>query len=286
MSVPTPHSVYSWEVAPTPRPMPIVEPELDVAEAERLAARDIWRVHPNDTPAGGPLTPLSGDWFKYLESKRYRRHGQWMSKFLEFNRHARESLLAVGDGLGFEWVRYAEGGADVTVVDPSAERLRLYRTHFAARGVAGQFVQAPLDHLPAPDSRIDVVCAVFNEPPLVPWATALGEAYRVLRPGGKVLVVLPSKYNAVRLQTMLMPWRRWWVRERRIPGRFKRRELREAFAAFHDVHVHKRHLRRSELPYIWRGMPLPVLERVMGRFLLVKAFKPLLADRAAVRSAA
>ena len=33
-------------------------------------------------------------------------------------------------------------------------------------------------------------------------------------------------------------------------------------------------------------MPLPVLERVMGRFLIVKAFKPLLADRATVRSAA
>ena len=286
MPVPSPHSVYAWEVAPTPRPLPVVEPDLDVAEAERLAARDIWRVNPSDAPAGGPLQPLSAEWFKYLESKRYRRHGRWLPKFLEFTRHARESLVAVGDGLGFDWVRYAEGGAEVTVVDPSADRLRLLRTHFDARGVNAQLVQAPFDHLPFGDSRIDVVCAVFNEPPLVPWVSALAEGFRILRPGGKILVVLPSKYNAFRLQTMLMPWRRFFVHERRVPGKFKRHELREAFSAFADVHVYKRHLRRSELPYVWRWMPLPVLERVMGRFLVVKAFKPLFAGSTSVRSAA
>jgi SAM-dependent methyltransferase len=278
--------VYAWEVPPTPRPVPVVDPEPDVCEAERLAARDIWRVFASDKPAGGPLTQLSPDWFKYLDSKRYRRHGQWLPAFLEFGRHANESLLAVGDGLGFEWVRYAEGGAAVTVVDPSAEHLRLYRTHFAARGVTGQFAQAPFDHLPAGDSRIDVVCAVFNEPPVVPWSTALGEAYRVLRPGGKILVVLPAKYNVVCWQTLLLPWRRWFVSERHVPGRFTARELRTAFAPFYDVQVHKRHLRRAELPYLWRWMPLPILERLLGRFLIVKAFKPLIPPATTVRFAA
>src|SRR5262245_28289624 len=176
MAPPTSHQLYDWQVPPTPRPAPVVEPAPDAIEAERLAARDVWRVFPSDKPAGGELEVLSTDWFKYLESKRYRRHGQWIPTFLEFGKHADQSLLAVGDGLGFEWVRFAEGGAHVTIVDPSAERLRLYRTHFSARAVSGQFVQAPLDHLPSPDSRIDVACAIFNEPPVVPWATALAEA--------------------------------------------------------------------------------------------------------------
>ncbi len=286
MPLPTIQPVYAWEVAPTPQPLPVVEPEPDATLAEQLARRDIWRVFPSDNPAGGSLQPLTAEWFQHLDRKRYRRHGQWLNTFLEFSRHANESLLAVGDGLGFEWVRYAEGGADVTVVDPSMDRLRLYRKHFAARGVTGRFEQATFDHLPAPDSRIDVVCAVFNEPPAVPWATALGEAYRILRPGGKILVVLPSKYDAARWQTLLMPWRHLFVPLRSLPGRFTRRELREGFSVFADVHVYKRHLRRSELPYVWRWFPLPALERLIGRFLVVKAFKPLTASATPTRAAA
>lgn len=286
MSRPITQPMYAWEIAPTPVLAPVVEPEPDLSQAEHLAARDIWRVFPSDQPAGGEISPLTGEWFEYLDKKRYRRHGQWLHTFLEFGKHANESLLAVGDGLGFEWVRYAQGGANVTIVDPSTERLRLYRTHFSARGVNGQFVQAPLDHLPSPDARVDVVCAVFNEPPVVPWATALAEAYRVLRPGGKILVVLPSKYDAARWQLMVMPWRRWFVPLRNIPGRFTRRELYEGFASFHDVHVYKRHLRRSELPYLVRWVPLPLLERLVGRFLVVKAFKPLKVTSNHTRSAA
>ena len=113
MSAPSVHPVYAWEVPPTPRPVPVVEPDPDPGEAERLAAREIWRVAPESKPAGADLTPLTTEWFQHLETKRYRRHGQWVPNLLEFNRHAREHMLAVGDGLGLDWVRFAEGGADV-----------------------------------------------------------------------------------------------------------------------------------------------------------------------------
>lgn len=281
----TAQPVYAWEVVPLPRPAVVPEPGPDPSEAERLAGRDVWRVGPSSKPAGGDLEPLSRDWYLHLDAKRYRRHGRWVPAMLEFTRHAGETLLAVGDGLGLDWVRYAEGGANVTVVDPLADRLRLYREQFQARGATAQFTQAPFDHLPAPDDRVDVVVAVFNDPPYVPWATALAEAYRVLRPGGKVMCVLPSKYNAARWQDILMPWRTWFRKAPKGPPRFTRRELYEGFSGFQDVRVYKRHLRRSELPYLWRWMLLPVAERLMGRFFIVKAFKPLSAA-AAVRAAA
>ena len=281
----TAQPVYPWEVVPAPRPAPVPEPDPDPSEAEQLACRDVWRVGPSTKPAGGPLEPLSRDWYLHLDGKRYRRHGRWVPALLEFTRHARENLLAVGDGLGLDWVRFAEGGANVTVVDPSADRLRLYREQFAVREATAQFVQAPFDRLPAPDDRVDVVCAVFNDPPQVPWFTALGEAYRVLRPGGKILCVLPAKYNAAKWQDLLMPWRTWFRQTAKGPPRFTRRELYEGFSDFRDVKVYKRHLRRSELPYLWRWMMLPVAERLMGRFFIVKGFKPLTAA-AAVRAAA
>jgi len=285
MATPFVPPTYAWEVPPAPRALPVAEPAPDVAEAEKLAGRDVGRVFPSDKPAGGPHPPLSADWFKHVESKRYRPHGRGVPKLLEFTRHKDESLLAVGDGLGIDWVRYAEGGADVTVVDPSAERLRLYKAHFDARGAKGQFVQAPFDHLPLPDERVDVACAVFNEPPVVPWAAALAEAFRVLRPGGKVIMALPARYDAIWWQDALLPWRRWTRKAPKRKGRFTGRELRGAFAGYQEVRVFKRHLRRSELPYLWRWMLMPLMERVMGRFLVIKAFKPLIAA-GTVRAAA
>ena len=116
---------------------------------------------------------------------------------------------------------------------------------------------------------------MFNDPPQVPWATALAEAYRILRPGGKVMCVLPSKYNAAKWQDLLMPWRTWFRKTPKGPPRFTRRELYEGFSGFQDVRVYKRHLRRSETPYLFRGVPMPLLERLLGRMLVLKAFKPL-----------
>ena len=285
MTVPTPQPGYEWESIPTPQSVEVVEAEPATDGADRLAEQEIWRVLPSRNPAGGTLEPLSAEWFAHLEEKRYRRHGRWVTSLLELKRHAKENILAIGDGLGTDWVQMAGPDTQVTVVDPNSDRVKLQRKHFAVRGAPIQTVHAPWSHLPAPSDRTDVATLFFHETPSGDFQALADEIFRALRPGGKVMVVVPSRFNAERWQDLAHPWR-WWRKPKSETPRFTAASLRQLFSEFEQVTLRKRHLRRSELPYLWRWLPLPVLERLMGRFMILKAFKPLPSTPPVVRLAA
>jgi hypothetical protein len=101
----------------------------------------------------------------------------------------------------------------------------------------------------------------------------------VLKPGGKVLAVVPARYHVDFWYQLFFPWLRLLGRKIAAPRdgsvQFTGRGMRRLFAQFVEHRVHKRQLRRAEVPHLWRWLPLPVLERLMGRMLIVKAFKPL-----------
>ncbi len=105
------------------------------------------------------------------------------------------------------------------------------------------------------------------------------EVYRVLKPGGKVLAVLRARYDVDFWWRDWLPWGRLLRPTSLIapadPNRFSGRELRRDFGQFTEHRVYKRHLRRAEVPHLMRWLPLPLLERVLGRLLVLKAFKPL-----------
>jgi hypothetical protein len=46
------------------------------------------------------------------------------------------------------------------------------------------------------------------------------------------------------------------------------------FSALTEQRTYRRHLRRAEVPHVCRIFPLPLLERIYGRVLIFKAFKP------------
>ena len=50
---------------------------------------------------------------------------------LEFAKHSGEKLLGLGDGLGTDWVQYAQHGAGVIVCNDSRMHLELVRRNFA-----------------------------------------------------------------------------------------------------------------------------------------------------------
>lgn len=235
------------------------------------------------------VEPYSLQWFLDVENQRYSGRGQWIPRLLEFTRHRGETLLGVGSGLGTDWVQYARHGADVVVCSPAAEQLALVRRNFDLRSLPGRFLHASSSSLPLESASIDVVCASsLLDSSTLPPATC-DEIYRVLKPGGKVLAVAHASYDIDHWRRVCFPWQRWFQRARaNEPARrvgYPIRQLRQLFGRFIERRVHKRHLRRSELPHLCRWLPLPFAERMLGHYLTLKAFKPLSAA-ASVRAAA
>jgi SAM-dependent methyltransferase len=192
-------------------------------------------------------------------------------------------MLGLGNGLGTDWAQYASHGARVVVCCPSRDQLALIRRNFELRGLSGRFLHSSMSALPLESATIDVACLSDLGPELDDPKPAIAEIYRVLKPGGKVLAVMPARFNIGFWVGIGIPWQRWFTTRgclEPVPSqRFSRRNLRQLFSRFVEARVHKRHLRRSEVPHLWRWIPMSLLERSMGNVLLYKAFKPLSAAK-------
>jgi SAM-dependent methyltransferase len=260
-----------------------------ISLAEELAAQEILR---GPTTHREPLEPLSLQWFQELQTIRHGRQGHWIPGLLEFDRHSGERLLGIGSGLGSDLVEYARQGAEVVTVCPSASQLSLIRKNFELRGLRSLFLHANPLAVPLEPASLDVICLTGLAPDLGEPGRLVDEFYRLLKPGGKLLAVLPAHYD-------IEFWRRYIALGEprsahalgfeggvlaRSARRFRGWEVKQLFARFSEPRIYKRHLRRSEVPHLWRWMPLTILERLAGRLLVFKGFKPVssaIADQAA-----
>lgn len=265
--------------APESRPAHLRGPHNPREFAQKLYSLEslqsaAWRARPQDHPE-----PYSLQWFLDIENQRHSKHGKWIPKLLEFAKHPGEKLLGVGHGLGTDWVQYAQNGASVIVCSPATSQLELVRRNFELRGLDGRFVQAEPTSLPLETSSIDVVCISSLHHGIDEPAKVIEEVYRVLKPGGKVLAATPAYYDIDFWRHTLFFWNRWFRPNRgKNPLRCKRRlstgQVRELFNRFTEIRVRKRQLRWPEVPHVWRWIPVPILARLMGRVLVLKAFKP------------
>lgn len=253
-----------------------VMPESLTEAADRLYTHEAFRAPPRLRHRSNPEA-YSRAWFDQIEDQRYSRHGRWLPKLLEFRRHAGETILGLGEGLGTDWLQYARHGATVLACSPSQEQLAQVRCNFELHDLNARFLHAAPQALPVDENSIDVVSMTGLLHEAEHPEAIIAETYRVLRPGGKVIAVAPARYDATFWVDTCYPWRRWFRHEPSGSGRRAQtaRSLRQAFAAFAEHRVSKRHLRRLHLPHLWRFLPLPLMERLCGQFLVLRAFKPL-----------
>jgi SAM-dependent methyltransferase len=247
--------------------------------ADQLYAREALNPAAPRPPNDEGAEPYTLQWFLHIENQRHSRQGRWIPRLLEFAKHSGETLLGLGNGLGTDWLQYARHGAKVVVCSPSTEQVALIRRNFELRGLPGRFMHALAGSLPLENASIDVVCwsSLLHE--VGDPRCVVDEIYRVLKPGGKVLAVTPAHHDVDYWIGWCCPWWHWFFPAAGAaaaqPARFSRRELRRLFCRFTEQRIHKRHLRRAETPHLFRLIPMSILERLMGRVLVLKAFKPL-----------
>jgi SAM-dependent methyltransferase len=254
------------------RPAPVADPWV-------LANQEL--IRPNGSRRAAPgLVPFSAAWYDELEHKRYQRHGVWLPAALEFGRHPGESLLLLGPGIGSDAIRYLQTGTLVTVGITGADQPDRIRENLTRHALPVRLVDVTGPIFPFPDGTFDVVVWNALYDTTRPDPARVAELFRVLKAGGKLIGLFPARYDAGYWQDLILPLQWLYWRRPADPAtgtKTTARQLRRVFADFTGHKVAKRHLRRAELPHPWRLFPLMLLERLIGRVLVFKAFKPLTA---------
>ena len=278
---PRPYRIFQGDADVPPRLTPEPADDAEVLAAldpHAVAVRELLRPA-GPPPAGRTLEVFSRAWFEELEAKRYAAPGVWLRRALEFSRHPHDTMLMMGPGAGTDALQYQRHGTAVTICTTPDDCPALIRRNFEQRGLSVRVGRAlPDGGLPYEAGRFDLAYLNWLTAPPPDAAARVAEVYRVLKPGGKVFVLAPSRFDAGFWQRVLTPWRFWFAGGPLGEGpRYSGRALRRLFGEFADPLTMKRHLRRSELPYLWRSSPLGVMQRLMGRVLVLKAFKPIAA---------
>jgi demethylmenaquinone methyltransferase/2-methoxy-6-polyprenyl-1,4-benzoquinol methylase len=123
-------------------------------------------------------------WKRFAVEQSGARPGQWILD------------LAGGTGdMAARLARMVGATGEVVIGDINASMLQVGRERLLDRGIAGNvaFVQADAERLPFPDSSFDCVTIAFGLRNVTDKQKALGSMFRVLRPGGRLLVLEFSK---------------------------------------------------------------------------------------------
>lgn len=112
--------------------------------------------------------------------------------------HTGDRVLDLAGGTGDLAAKLAARvgtGGSVTVADINAAMLRVGRERLADRGIVGniEFIQADAEKLPFASNYFDCITIAFGLRNVTRQAQALASMFRVLKPGGKLLILEFSK---------------------------------------------------------------------------------------------
>ena len=131
--------------------------------------------------------------------ERYERNRAafepFIGSFADYGRYAGRDVLEIGVGGGADYVKFLRAGAKVTGIDLTEAAVNFVRARLEGLGLEGDVRVADAENLPFPDAAFDLVYSygVLHHSP--DTGRALAEAYRVLKAGGELKVMVYSDFS-------------------------------------------------------------------------------------------
>lgn len=277
----------------------------------KTAVRRFWDAKPCGVK-NTALIPGSRAFYEAIEAHRYKEESQ-IPDVVDFDQSAGKRVLEIGGGVGTDGRQFARNCGQYVDADLSINSLQLARDGFRCFGLSGMFVNADAENLPFPDASFDLVYShgVLHHTP--DTERALGEAYRVLRPEGRAVIMLYARESfqywvgtqtvgRLRLEAARLRMGRiafnefvglpsdhrgwlpdWLVVNNSTDGLgnplsklYTKRQLREMFSAYRQVSLQKHCFPLRKIPLLRNLMPRSIayhLGRSVGSFWYVIAVK-------------
>ncbi len=137
-------------------------------------------------------------------------HRLWKREFLTLlNPRPHHKLLDLAAGTGdisFGWLK--RGGGPVVMSDINESMLNVGRDRATANGFLGdiEFLVADAEKLPLPEQTFDRISMAFGLRNCTNKDKVIAEAFRLLRPGGRFLVLEFSKLQIAGLEKLYDAW--------------------------------------------------------------------------------
>jgi SAM-dependent methyltransferase len=167
----------------------------DAQQSLKDRVRAFWQANPCGTKFAD-AAPGTRLFYERVEEHRYAK--EWhIPAAADFASARGLRVLEIGCGLGTDGAQFARAGAVYTGVDLTEAAVELARKRFELFDLPGTFRTADAENLDFPESSFDLVYShgVLHHTP--DTVRAVREVHRVLRPGGRAVVMLyhRNSYN-------------------------------------------------------------------------------------------
>lgn len=196
--------------------------------------RSYWNEHVGDWKiAKHPVG--TAEFFAETEEYRFEKL-HYLPKRIPFGEYQGKKVLEVGSGLGNDLSRFASSGADVTGIDLSDKAVELGCLNFQQRGLPGQFHRMDGEHMTLDSDSFDFVyCHTVLQFTTDPKAM-IEEIYRVLKPGGKAVLMVINRWSWLILMHKLLKVEIDYM-DSPIFNRFSKSELHQLLAHYARVEI-------------------------------------------------
>ena len=254
----------------------------------------------NTTPCGTgdflqKLEPETLEWFDAVRRSRYEVTDQWMPRTIDFSCAKGKKLLEIGHGMGSDLLTFCEHGAEVYGIDITDEHHRLTKKNFELHSRQCTLKLCDASEIDFPSNYFDVVYSngVLHHTP--DTVRCISEAYRVLKPGGTLIMNLYYRYSAFHMRKLvwgLATGKLFTIGYRGVMATLERgadgveicplvktyskHQLKYILEDFSDVQFKIAHFRGNHLPALGSLVPTfleRLLEPFVGWYVVVYARK-------------